>query len=148
MPAGRPSDYRPEFVQRVAELCANGATDIELADEFDVSVRTLYSWRARHPEFLQALKTSKEIADERVVRSLYQRATGFEHDAVKVSFDKEGNPQYAPYREYVVPDTTAGIFWLKNRRSQEWRDKIDHELSGKDGGPLIVKHIGSDGEDK
>ena len=72
MPAGRPSEYKPEFVQRVAELAANGATDMEIADEFDVSVRTLYSWRAAHPEFLQALKTAKEIADERVKRLYFK----------------------------------------------------------------------------
>ena len=45
---------------------------------------------------------------------------------------------YAPYREIVPPDTTAAIFWLKNRRSDEWRDKQEQEISGKDGAPIQV----------
>jgi len=130
MPAGRPTEYKPEYVQRAAEMCANGATDIELADELDVSVSTLYNWRAKYPEFLQAVKTAKEIADERVERSLFQRAVGFEHEAVKVAFDKDGTPLYAPYREVIPPDTNAASFWLKNRQPDKWRDKTEMKLTG------------------
>jgi len=130
MPAGRPTEYKPEYVERAAEMCANGATDIELADEFEVSVSTLYNWRAKFPEFLRAIKTAKQVADERVERSLFQRASGYEHQAVKVSFDKDGNPLYAPYREVIPPDPTSMIFWLKNRKSEEWRDKTELKVSG------------------
>jgi orotate phosphoribosyltransferase-like protein len=130
MPAGRPTEYKREYVQRAAEMCANGATDIELADELDVSVSTLYNWRAKYPEFLQAVKTAKEIADERVERSLFQRAVGFEHEAVKVGFTKEGVPLYAPYREVIPPDTNAASFWLKNRQPDKWRDKTEMKLTG------------------
>jgi hypothetical protein len=31
-------------------------------------------------------------------------------------------PVYAPYVEHVPPDTTAAIFWLKNRDPARWRD--------------------------
>ena len=110
-------------------LCALGATDMQLADFFGVSFVTINAWKTRYPGFLKSLKIGKKEADERVVRSLYQRACGFEHDAVKVSFDKEGNPLYAPYREYVVPDTTACIFWLKNRDRDKWRDKTDVDMN-------------------
>ena len=132
---GRPTDYRPEYVQKVAELCSQGATDAELADEFGVSVRTLYSWRNRYPEFLLALKTNKEIADERVERSLYERATGYERDSVKIFLTKEGSVVEAPFREHVPPDSTAMIFWLKNRKPKDWKDKL--ALTGADGeGPV------------
>jgi hypothetical protein len=131
MPAGRPTDYKAEYVQRVAELAANGATDMEIADEFDVSVRTLYSWRAVHPEFLQALKAGKEIADERVERSLFQRATGYEQQTVKIFMPSGADsPIFAPFREVIAPDTTACIFWLKNRKPKEWRDKSELEVPG------------------
>lgn len=140
MPAGRPTDYRPEFVARCAELCAQGATDAELADEFEVSVRTLYSWRNRYPEFLQALKTNKELADERVERSLYERATGYERDSVKIFLAKDGSVVEAPFREHVPPDSTAMIFWLKNRKPVQWRDKVDLEHSGE----IAVKRVIAD----
>jgi hypothetical protein len=48
-------------------------------------------------------------------------------------------PVYAKYREKMAPDTTACIFWLKNRRKDEWRDKLDHEHSGKvDLSPTLI----------
>jgi len=136
MPAGRPPDYRDEFVIQAQKLAHLGATDMEIADFFEVNVKTIYQWKHTHLEFGNALKVGKETADERVKRSLYMRAIGFEHDAVKVAFDKDGNPLYAPYREYVVPDTTAAIFWLKNRIPNEFRDR--KELTGADGGPIAI----------
>ena len=134
--AGRPTAYKPEFCQQAMERCANGATDPELADLFGVSTRTIYRWKAQHIEFCQALKCAKEVADERVERSLYHRAVGYEQEAVKIFMPAGADkPVYAKYTEQIAPDTTAAIFWLKNRKPDEWRDK--HEFSGKDGAPLI-----------
>lgn len=108
---------------------------MELADEFDVTVRTIYAWRAKHPEFLQAIKASKEIADERVERSLYHRAVGFEHTSVKIFMPAGASePVFAPYREYIPPDTAAAFAWLKNRKPDTWRDR--KEVTGADGGPV------------
>lgn len=129
---GRPSVYKPEFVEQAKKLCALGATDVELADFFKVSIRTIADWKVRHADFLHALKLGKETADERVATSLYQRAMGYTHDAVKIFMPANARePVYAPYREHVPPDTTACIFWLKNRRPEEWRDqsnvKVTHD---------------------
>ena len=72
----------------------------------------------------------KEIADERVERSLYQRAIGYEQDEVKIFMPaNSAEPVYAPFRAKISPDVTAAIFWLKNRRSQDWRDKQEHDLN-------------------
>lgn len=123
---GRPTDYSEEFIEQSSKLAKLGATDIEVADFFDVTVRTLYSWKNRHPAFLQALKAGKEEADNRVERSLFQRACGYEQEAVKIFMPAGAcKPVYAPYREVIQPDTTACIFWLKNRKPDEWRDKTD-----------------------
>jgi hypothetical protein len=128
MPAGRPTSYKPEILDEVTEMAKSGATDIEIADSLSVSVQTLYNWRAKYPEFLEALKGGKAEADERVVNSLYKRATGFEHDSVKIFCGKDGDVTQVPFREYIPPDTTAAIFWLKNRRKDEWRDKSEVDL--------------------
>lgn len=131
MTAGRPSLYQDAFAKQAEKLSALGATDIEIADFFEVDVRTIYRWKHDHEEFCQALNVGKTKADERVVNSLYQRAVGYEQEAVKI-FMPAGAPApvYAPYREKIAPDTTAAIFWLKNRQPAEWRDKQEHEHTG------------------
>jgi hypothetical protein len=110
-------------------MCEAGATNLDLAHEFQVSVQTVRSWRHRHPEFRAALKIGKDVADEIVARSLFERATGYSHDAVKVFMPAGADkPVYAPYVEHVPPDATSMIFWLKNRKPDEWRDKTEVNL--------------------
>lgn len=139
MPAGRPSKYKPdEHPEQARKLCLLGATDQEIADFFEVEVRTIYRWKGEHEEFCHALRSGKAEADERVERSLYQLATGYEQDAVKIFMPANADtPVYAPYREKVAPNSTACIFWLKNRRSDLWRDKSQQELTGPNGAPLF-----------
>lgn len=125
----RPTKYKPEYVNQAAKLCMLGATDIEIADFFEVNVATLYRWKNEHPEFCESLKVSKEIADDRVERSLFARANGYEHEEVDIRvIDKE--IVKTEIRKFYPPDTTAAIFWLKNRRPALWRDKTDIEHTG------------------
>lgn len=98
-----------------------------------MQLRTIHHWKLAHPEFLHALKAGKEEADASVAKSLYQRALGYSHAAVKIITVADGNNQgshveQVPYTEYYPPDTTACIFWLKNRQREQWRDKLDHEV--------------------
>lgn len=138
MPAGRPSKFKPEFVGQAEKLAALGATDREVAEFFDVNEATLNRWKHTQPELCASLKVGKEAADQRVEQSLYRRATGYSYDAVKI-FMPAGAlaPVYAPYVEHAPPDTTAAIFWLKNRDPERWRDMSRHEHTGKDGAPLV-----------
>ena len=126
----RPEKWDDKFLHIARHACLLGATDQEIADMLEVSVRTIYYWRSSKPEFAEALANGKDIADERVERSLYQKAIGYEQDEVKI-FMPGGStePVYAPYRAKIAPDTTAAIFWLKNRRSGEWRDKRDVDMN-------------------
>ena len=139
---GRPSSYRLEYVKQVEKLCKMGATDFDLAGFFEVDVTTIWRWSTKHPEFRKAQKSGKEAADDRVERSLYQRAVGYSYDSVKV-FMPAGSPcpVYAPLVEHVTPDTTAAIFWLKNRRKEEWRDVSRQEQTGPDGGAILHKDV-------
>lgn len=134
MPAGRPPSYKSEFAEQAEKLCRLGATDEELADFFEVTTRTITRWKSSHEEFCLALKAGKEPADDRVERSLYAKANGYTFDAVKI-FNNNGVEMVVPYKEHVPPDTTACIFWLKNRRPDLWRDKVVSENTGPDGGP-------------
>jgi transposase-like protein len=126
---GAPSDYNPGFCQRAMELCERGATDEELAQEFDVSARTIYRWKNAHPEFCQAIRAGKEAADERVERSLYQMATGTyvkQQQAIKVKTGQHTEEvQIVEVETYMAPEVPAAQFWLKNRRPDQWREKSD-----------------------
>lgn len=123
----RPSGYDPAFADQAVKLCKLGATDDEIADFFDVSVRTIYRWKHDHEEFCQALKAGKAEADERVQRSLYHNATGYaytEQQAIKVKVEAHKEVvEVVDVERHKPSDTTAAIFWLKNRRSDDWRDK-------------------------
>jgi transposase-like protein len=66
MAAGRPSKYKPEFIEQAKKLCLLGATDMEIADFLEVNIVTLYRWKNEHEEFCNALKISKAVADDRV----------------------------------------------------------------------------------
>jgi len=129
MPAGRPTKYKPEYAKEAMKLCKLGATDAQLADFFEVAISTVALWKVQHPEFSDAIKVPKAEADERVEQSLYRRAMGYEHDEVDIRVvDKE--VIQTPIRKYYPPDSTALIFWLKNRKPADWRDKVETEHSG------------------
>ncbi len=109
-PVGRPSPYTPQMLRRVHRFALLGATDVEMAEMLDISIPTFYAWQKVHPEFLKALQSGKALADSQVAGRMYKDALN-------------GN-------------TTAQIFWLKNRRRTEWRDVQSREISGPNGGPI------------
>jgi hypothetical protein len=128
---GRPTKYRAEYATEVYKLCLLGATDEDIAGFFEVTVSTVFKWLGEHKAFSEARKNGKERADANVANRLYQRALGWEHDAVKIVADaKTGAEHVVPYVERYPPDTTACIFWLKNRRPADWRDRQNIEHSG------------------
>lgn len=125
---GRPSKYKEEFAEQARKLCLLGATDADMARFFEVSEATLNNWKHEHPAFLEALKAGKSLADGVIAESLYQRAKGYSHpedDIRTVSLPAGGGSEIVitPTIKHYPPDTTACIFWLKNRRPDLWRDK-------------------------
>lgn len=127
----RPSKFKIEFIEQAGKLANLGATDRDVADFFNVSEATVYRWKHTSSEFCEALKVGKGSADDRVEQSLYRKAVGYSYDSEKV-FNASGTVLRAPVVEHVPPDTTAAIFWLKNRRPEEWRDRHQVEV-GKPG---------------
>lgn len=133
MPGGRPSKYNPELHPQLAEAWANaGRTEEQIAEKCGVAPSTLALWKNEHPEFSEALKRGKEEPDDNVVRSLYQRAIGYSYPSEKLLVVSDGRGEGSHIEreditEHCPPDVTACIFWLKNRRPNEWRDK--HELA-------------------
>lgn len=117
------------------KLCRLGATDKELAEFFGVDVATVNRWKLAHPEFCESLKDGKSAADAEVADRLYQRALGYSHREDKI-LQHNGAPVIVPTVKHYPPDTVACIFWLKNRRPDLWREKVNLEHTGADGGPI------------
>lgn len=122
--------YQPLFARQAERLARMGATMRDLADFFGVSLNAVNRWCSEHPEFGRAVKIGGKAADDRIERSLYQRAAGYDYEAVRIFLPKGStDPVYAPYREHVPADVAAALQWLKKRRPEKW---ADHAITGDD----------------
>lgn len=119
---GRPTKFKPEYVEQAFRLCLLGLNDAELAEFFEVNIDTIYEWKRVHEDFSDALTRGKLDADGRVAAAFFKRAVGYEHEAVKIFMPQGANePVYAPYTEHYPPDTPAIKSWLANRQRGKWR---------------------------
>ncbi len=109
MPAGRKSKYDPTMIPAVEMWARDGLTEAEIAIKLGIGHTAFNDWKRKIPEFANALKTNKETADARVEKALYTKA--------------------------IEGDTTAQIFWLKNRQPAKWRDKRDIGIDG----PIVIE---------
>lgn len=119
----------PDGLLKLESWARNGMTDEQLAERMNITPSTLYEWKKRYPEISEALKKGKEVVDIQVENALLKRALGYSYEEVKTEVTADGKKVTTTTKE-VIPDTTAQIFWLKNRRPDKWRDKQDMELSG------------------
>lgn len=118
-------DKKLEVVQGWAR---DGLTDVQIANNMGIAESTLYEYKKKYPEFAKALKKGKEVVDREVENALLKRALGYEYEEIKKENVK--NPETGKSELVVTevktkrvnPDTTAQIFWLKNRKPKEWRD--------------------------
>jgi hypothetical protein len=138
--AGRPTRYKKDFAEQARKLCLLGATDSQLGDFFGVSEQTINTWKSKHPEFLESIKEGKEKADSQIAESLFNRALGYSHESEEIKV-VNGAVVRVPIIKQYPPDTTAAIFWLKNRQKENWRDKTEVESKSE---VTIVSQVISD----
>jgi hypothetical protein len=117
-----------EILAEVQLWYSEGATDDIVAKKLNIGLTTLYKIKNKYPEFKENLKRGKDTADEQVESALFRRALGYEIEETtqEIKVNADGTAQPAIIRKTkkkVPPDVTAQIFWLKNRRPNEWRDK-------------------------
>ncbi|WP_442913559.1 transposase [Lacrimispora sp.] len=123
----------PEGLLLIEAWARDGLTDEQIAHNMGVAYSTLRVWRDKYPALSAALKRGKEVVDIQVENALLKRALGYQYKEVKT---EEYRVKDGPVKNVtttikeVVPDTTAQIFWLKNRKPEVWRDKQNVELSG------------------
>lgn len=125
---GRPDLYEPaKHLPELERILSEGKTMSEAAKEIGVALSTLYLWMAKDPALSEALKKTRAVVDEKVEASLFQRAMGYSHPDVHIS-NYQGEITVTPITKHYPPDTTAMIFWLKNRQPKQWRDRVDADV--------------------
>ena len=117
-----------EGLLKIEGWARDGLTDKQIAHNIGITDTTLYEWKKRFPAFTETLKKGKEVIDRQVENALLKRALGYAYDEVTEEESEQGFKRKVTTK-HVVPDTTAQIFWLKNRKPAEWRDKQDINLS-------------------
>lgn len=111
----------------------DGLTDEQIAKNIGIAPKTLYRWKNKYSQISQSLKKGKEIIDYEAENALLKRALGYEYEEVKNYIEETGGgkkKRIEKTTKHVPPDVTACIFWLKNRKPKEWRDKQNIEQSG------------------
>ena len=140
---GRRSKYEPDFPARVKKMAQDGLIEEDMAKLLGVSVCTFNVYKLQFPEFLQALKEGKAPVDDAVESALLKSALGYDLDYVEEKLDQNGNVvETKRGATHVKPNPTSIIFFLKNRRPEKWRDKVDIAHSGE-----IKIEIDKDDED-
>ena len=123
-----------EGLLKIEGWARDGLTDKQIAHNIGITEQTLNNWKKRFPSLFEALKKGKEVIDRQVENALLKRALGYEYEEVKQIIEKDDKGKDRKRIEktvkQVIPDTTAQIFWLKNRKPAEWRDKQNLEVEG------------------
>ena len=122
--------YNPkETPKKAKELAAKGLLDKDIAKALGISVPTLKLWRKKHPELNEAMKEGKIVPDDQVEASLFKKAMGYEVE--EKEYDVEGDKKILKRTKtkHISPSDVAIIFWLKNRRPEEWRDKKEVNIT-------------------
>lgn len=122
-----------EGLTKLEGWARDGLTDEQIADNMGIGYSTLQTWKNKYKDIQDTLKRGKEVIDRHVENALLKRALGYEYEEVTI----EQGMETKRVRKQLVPDTTAQIFWLKNRKPVEWRDKQDIEHSGKLGVTIV-----------
>ena len=118
----------------------DGLTDAQMAGNMRINPATLYDWKKKYPQISQALKKGKEVVDIQVENALLKRALGYDFQEEKIEKSDKDGVKVVQTVKHIPPDTTAQIFWLKNRRPDRWRDKP--ELTAADeGGVQIIDDL-------
>lgn len=117
----------PEGLLQIEGWARDGLTDEQICHNMGITVATLWAWRKKYPELSNALRKGKQVIDIQVENALLKRALGY--DYTEYMIDEKGNKK--AIKKQMTPDVTAQIFWLKNRKPAEWRDKRDIGFEGK-----------------
>ncbi|HIT88066.1 MAG TPA: transposase [Candidatus Coprocola pullicola] len=105
----------------------DGCLDVDIAKKIGINTATLYTWKKKYSKFNDALKKGKEVVDTEVENALLKRALGYKYSEVKTESFSDGSVKKTVIVKEMPSDVTAQIYWLKNRKPENWRDKPSNE---------------------
>lgn len=130
---GRPTKFREEFIKWAEKFAKLGATNADLAKSFEVDTAQITRWMQSIPAFRTAIASGREYADANMADSLYRRGMGATVKQRKPVTLRDANGktyvEIAEYEESYPPDTMAASLWLRNRRPDLWRDRVEHDVT-------------------
>lgn len=128
------SKYLTHVEPRLIEVegwARDGLTDEQIAKNLGISKASLENYKNQYLDFLDTLKRGKEVVDREVENALLKNALGYETEEITEEYDAKGRLISSKrIKKKVAPNTTAQIFWLKNRKPADWRDKKDVDVAG------------------
>ncbi len=124
----------PDGLLRLEGWARDGLTDEQIANNMGIARGTLYDWKNKYSDINDALKRGKEVVDILVENALLKKALGYRY--LEETNTKEG---IVTLEKVAHGDTTAQIFWLKNRKPNEWRDKQLLEHSGNISNEVVIE---------
>jgi DNA-binding XRE family transcriptional regulator len=137
-----------EGLLRLQGWARDGLTDEQIATNVGINVATLYRWENEFCDIRNALKDGKEVVDRQVENALLKSALGYMYDEVTEERRDDELVVTKVVHKEVQPNTTAQIFWLKNRKRAEWRDRVENAITGADGGAVKVETLTESDVDK
>lgn len=139
--------YSKEIVQRITELLSSDSYTIaEICKEVGIAESTYHDWKSKKTEFSEAIKKAQDIFDERCTveakKSLMKLVAGYSVDETKTVYvdSKEGRPRIKEQtvtKKHIQPNLGAAIFILTNKDPENWKNRQNNEVTGKDGKDLI-----------
>lgn len=137
-----------EGLLRLQGWARDGLSDEQIAANMSITDSTFYEWKKKYPEISEALKEGKDTVDRQVENALLKSALGYKYDEVTEERRDDMLVVTKVVHKEVQPSTTAQIFWLKNRKRLEWRDRVENAITGADGGAVKVETLTESDVDK
>ncbi|MGK0562950.1 helix-turn-helix domain-containing protein [Enterococcus faecalis] len=119
-----------EGLIKIGGWAKDGLTDEQIAQNIGISRSTLNEWKKRFPDIKDTIKKGKEVVDRQVENALFKSAVGYEYTEITKELTDSGMKVTKRVTKQVAPNPTSAIFWLKNRKPDEWRDKKETQVSG------------------
>lgn len=130
-----------EGLLRLQGWARDGLSDEQIAANMGITDSTFYEWKKKYSEISEALKEGKDTVDRQVENALLKSALGYKYDEVTKELRDDELVVTKVVHKEVQPNTTAQIFWLKNRKRLEWRDRVENAITGADGGAVKVETL-------
>lgn len=111
-----------EGLIKIEGWAKDGLSDEQIAYNIGINKNTIYTWKKKYPAIHEVLKKGKEVVDRQVENALLKRALGYDYEEETKMVAESGKKSIKVVKKHIPPDTTAIIFWLKNRKREQWRD--------------------------